>query len=94
VSRIGHVHLKQVRQDVLRRLRTEGLSFWDALRQGIFTAPGDPEGMLDLEPVLQALADGGYQGWLAVEAEQDPSVADPLEVFRRARQWLGDTAGL
>jgi inosose dehydratase len=93
-DRIGHVHLKQVREPVLRRLRTEGLSFWEALRQGIFTVPGDAEGMLALEPVLQVLADGGYQGWLAVEAEQDPAVADPLEMFRLARRWLADTAGL
>jgi inosose dehydratase len=94
VGRIGHVHLKQVREPVLRRMRDGGLSFWDALRDGIFTVPGDPEGMLDLEPVLRVLAEGRYQGWLAVEAEQDPARANPLEMFRTARRWLGDVAGL
>jgi inosose dehydratase len=94
VGRIGHVHLKQVREPVLRRLRDEGLSFWDALQQGIFTVPGDASGMLDLEPVLRVLAEGGFEGWLAVEAEQDPALANPLEMFRTARRWLGDVAGL
>jgi inosose dehydratase len=93
-DRIGHVHLKQVREPVLHKMRDDGLSFWEALRQGIFTVPGDPEGMLDLEPVLHVLAQGGYQGWLAVEAEQDPARANPLEMFRTAHRWLAETAGL
>lgn len=94
VGRIGHVHLKQVREPVLDRMRDAGLSFWDGLRDGIFTVPGDPEGMLDLEPVLRVLAGGGYRGWLAVEAEQDPARANPLEMFRTARRWLASVAGL
>jgi inosose dehydratase len=93
-SRIGHVHLKQVREPVLHKMRDDGLSFWDALVQGIFTVPGDHDGMLDLEPVLRVLAEGGFQGWLAVEAEQDPARANPLEMFRTARQWLAEVAGL
>lgn len=93
-GRIGHVHLKQVRQPVLRRMQTESLSFWDALRQGIFTVPGDPDGMLDFEPILRTLADDGWHGWLVVEAEQDPAIAHPLEAFRVARQYLADVAGL
>jgi inosose dehydratase len=94
VERIGHVHLKQVREPMLHKMRDDGLSFWDALGQGIFTVPGDPEGMLDLEPVLRVLAEGGYRGWLAVEAEQDPARANPLEMYRMARRWLADVAGL
>lgn len=93
-DRIGHVHLKQVREPVLMRMRTAGLSFWDALREGIFTVPGDPEGMLDLEAVLGVLAGAGYEGWLAVEAEQDPGRANPLEYFRNARTWLREVAGV
>lgn len=93
-SRIGHVHLKQVRADVLRRMQAENLSFWDGLRAGIFTVPGDPEGMLNLEPVLKVLAASGYQGWLAIEAEQDPARANPLKYFKIARSWLAETAGV
>lgn len=93
-GRIGHVHLKNLRRPVLERLQTEPLSFWDALRAGIFTVPGDPEGMLDVAPLLRKLADDGWEGWLVVEAEQDPAVHHPLEAFRSARRHLADLTGL
>ena len=93
-GRIGHVHLKNLRQPVLDRMHQESLSFWDALRQGIFTVPGDVEGCIDFAPLLRKLADDGWAGWLVVEAEQDPAKAPPLEVFRRARRHIADVAGL
>jgi inosose dehydratase len=43
---------------------------------GIFTVPGD--GMLDYRGLLAPLAERGYEGWLVVEAEQDPAKAEPL----------------
>lgn len=94
VTRIGHVHLKNTREPVLQRMRNDDLSFWDGLREGIFTVPGDPEGMIDLEPILKVLDDAGYEGWLVVEAEQDPAKANPLEYFRMAREYLRDTVGI
>lgn len=93
-SRIPHVHLKQVRAAVLTRMRSEGLSFWDGIKAGIFTVPGDPEGMLDLDAVLQVLDDARFQGWLVVEAEQDPAKANPLKYFKMARSYLTERTGL
>jgi inosose dehydratase len=93
-GRIGHVHLKNLRQPVLDRMHQEALSFWDALRAGIFTVPGDPEGCLDFAPLLRKLADDGWAGWLVVEAEQDPAKAHPLEAFRTARQHIAELTGL
>ncbi|SDD53409.1 myo-inosose-2 dehydratase [Auraticoccus monumenti] len=93
-GRIGHVHLKNLRQPVLDRMHEQSLSFWDALRQGIFTVPGDDEGCIDFAPLLRKLADDGWSGWLVVEAEQDPATAHPLEVFRAARRHIADLAGL
>ena len=93
-GRIGHVHLKNLREPVLRRMHDEALSFWDALRAGIFTVPGDDEGMIEFAPLLEKLAEDGWQGWLVVEAEQDPAKAHPLEAFRTARRYLADVAGL
>jgi inosose dehydratase len=92
-ARIGHVHLKQVRRSVLERMRPEGLSFWQALREGIFTVPGDPEGMLDLAPILQVLDEAGYQGWLVAEAEQDPARYNPLQYFTLAREYISLLTG-
>ena len=48
--------------------RRDDLSFLDAVVAGVFTVPGD--GMVDFPAVLAELP--GYDGWLVVEAEQDP----------------------
>jgi inosose dehydratase len=73
--RIVHVHCKDVRREVLERSRNTDASFLNAVLEGVFTVPGD--GMVDFAAVLEPLARSGYQGWLVVEAEQDPAVAIP-----------------
>jgi len=75
-ARIAHVHCKDVRPDVLARVRNRDASFLSAVLEGVFTVPGD--GCVDYAAVLAPLAAAGYRGWLVVEAEQDPEVADPL----------------
>jgi inosose dehydratase len=74
-ARIAHVHCKDVRGEVFAGVRTRGLSFLDGVLAGMFTVPGD--GGLDYGAVMRALADIGYSGWIVVEAEQDPALADP-----------------
>ena len=73
-GRIAHVHCKDVRRAAMRQARRDDLSFLDAVIAGIFTVPGD--GMVDFPAVLAELR--GYDGWLVVEAEQDPAKANPL----------------
>lgn len=90
-SRVGHVHLKDVRPQVIERVRADNLSFQDAIEAGVFTVPGD--GAIDFVPILQALADVDFQGWLVVEAEQDPAKAPPLEYARKARDYLHSVLG-
>lgn len=92
IARIDHVHLKDVRGGVLARVETEGMSFLTAVRAGVFTVPGD--GMIDFAPVFKVLADSHYKGWLVVEAEQDPAVANPFEYARKARRFIRDNTGL
>ena len=41
----------------------------------MYTVPGD--GDLDFAALMQALRGIGYSGWIVVEAEQDPALADP-----------------
>jgi inosose dehydratase len=90
-DRVAHVHLKDVRSAVVDRVRVEGLSFQDGIEAGVFTVPGD--GDLDLAPVLEALGRHGFEGWLVVEAEQDPAKAHPLEHALMARKFLRDVLG-
>lgn len=78
VGRVRHFHAKNVRPDVAQRTRDEGLSFLDAVFSGAFTVPGDQAGAVDFKPLLRILKDAGYDGWIVIEAEQDPQVANPL----------------
>ncbi|MEM7593491.1 MAG: myo-inosose-2 dehydratase [Cyanobacteria bacterium P01_A01_bin.83] len=93
-DRIGHVHLKNIRQDVLASSIKQGRSFLDSIREGAFTVPGDKAGVIEFEPILKELAQADYEGWLVVEAEQDPNKANPLEYALMARNYLRETTGL
>lgn len=94
VGRVVHVHCKDVRPNVLKRARDGDMSFMGAVMDGIFTVPGD--GSIDFSTLLRILADHGYEGWLVVEAEQDPAKAHPLTYatmgYRNLRA-LAESAG-
>lgn len=92
-ERIGHVHLKNIRQPVMDEALVNGWSFEEAIKHGVFTVPGDPEGCIAFEPILDVLAGRGYRGWLVVEAEQDPNRANPLDYATLARSYLRDVIG-
>ncbi|WP_439529284.1 myo-inosose-2 dehydratase [Pannonibacter sp.] len=79
MARVRHLHAKNVRPAIMRQVREKGLSFLEGVRRGVFTVPGDPEGGVDFRPVLATAAAHGYEGWLVIEAEQDPSVRIPFE---------------
>ena len=71
--RIGHVHAKDVRKDVMAAAGAKDLSFLDSVVAGVYTVPGD--GAIDFPSILKELK--GYSGWIVVEAEQDPAKAPP-----------------
>ena len=79
-ARVNHVHCKDIRADVLARVRAEDLSFLNAVLAGVFTVPGD--GSIDFRAVARLLGEIGYAGWAVVEAEQDPAKANPLTYAR------------
>ncbi len=79
MERVGHFHAKNVRNDIKKEVEKQGLSFLEGVRRGMFTVPGDPQGSVDFEPVLKIAAGHGYDGWLVIEAEQDPTVRNPLK---------------
>lgn len=81
-ERIAHVHLKDVRGPVMEGVRTGDLSFNEGVRRGMFTVPGD--GDVDFAPVAVFVRESGYQGWLVIEAEQDPAAAPPRPAAERA----------
>jgi len=74
-QRVAHVHCKDIRGEIFRKIKADGGSFLSGVLDGMFTVPGD--GDIDFRKVVKALAEIGYSGWIIVEAEQDPAVADP-----------------
>ena len=74
--RIHHVHCKDVRKEVLDYVKNSNSSFLNAVLKGVFTVPGD--GIIDYSSIFKLLNDNDYEGWLVIEAEQDPSIAEPL----------------
>ena len=91
-GRIKHVHLKDIRPEVVEKVKKEDLSFLEGVRQGTFTIPGD--GCIDFEPIFRVLEENGYEGYMVVEAEQDPARANPLEYAIRARKYISEKTGL
>lgn len=85
-SRINHVHAKNIRPDVLDRLKAERWSFLKGVLNGVYTVPGDPEGCIDFKEIARLLAEIGYRGWIVVEAEQDPAKAEPIKYATMGRE--------
>src|SRR5207249_6182745 len=91
-DRIDHIHLKDMRLDVLR-----STAVWeDAWRSGVFCELG--AGHADLEPFLAELVGTGYDGWLVVEQDRFLNSAEDAaaaaEAQARNRRWLFDRVGL
>lgn len=78
ISRVTHVHCKSVRPEILREKIEKKSSFFEAVMDGIFTVPGDEGDIVDYQRMADLLSGSNYQGWLVVEAEQDPAKADPF----------------
>ena len=91
-KRIRHVHLKDIRPDVVAKGKAEKMSFLQGVRAGAFTVPGD--GVIDFKPVFDVLEETGYEGYVLVEAEQDPAIANPFEYAVKARKYINEVSGL
>ena len=92
IKRIKHVHLKDLRLKVYEEVKKQNMSFLDAVRAGVFTVPGD--GDVDFTSIFEVLAENNYEGYVLVEAEQDPAKANPFEYAVKARKYIKEVAGL
>jgi inosose dehydratase len=85
-DRVVHIHLKDVRREVLDWARKNDVTFNSAVREGLFTVPGD--GIVDFAEIGKFVRSSGYSGWVVVEAEQDPAKAPPRIYTEKACQYV------
>lgn len=91
-DRIAYVHLKDIRADKMQQAYSEGFAFRESVLKGCFTVPGD--GCIDYPAIFEVLEEAGYEGWMTVEAEQNPDIANPLEYAMKARKYIAENTGL
>ncbi|AXY25017.1 myo-inosose-2 dehydratase [Suicoccus acidiformans] len=91
-DRIKHIHFKDIRKEKMEEVKANKDSFLTGVRKGAFTVPGD--GMIDFKPIWEKINQAGYEGWIVVEAEQDPAVANPFLYAQKAREYIKDVTGL
>jgi inosose dehydratase len=95
-ERINHLHVKDVRNDVLAGVIADGADMPEAWRRGVFCELGT--GDVDLDGFFAELARSQYGGWLVVEQDmvpqspQDAAEAEAAQVRNRA--WLREHASI
>lgn len=95
IDRVGHVHLKDVRLDLVPEVLRREKSLMSATQEGLFTRLG--EGDVDIAGVVQALESRGYRGSYVIE--QDTAVLGelpelgqgPVDEVRSSLRYLTET---
>jgi inosose dehydratase len=72
-ERVRHLHVKDVRRDVLGRCHADRRGFADAVAAGVFCPLGS--GVVDFTAVRNALDELGYRGWATLEQDRLPGDA-------------------
>ena len=93
IGRVAHIHVKDVRSEVFEQVKSGGHSFLWGVKNGMFTVPGDGN-CVDWMSIFEILKASDYEGWIVVEAEQDPAKADPLEYAQKARAFMREQLGV
>jgi inosose dehydratase len=94
MERVGHVHLKDVRLDMVPPVLRREVTLMAATQAGLFTPLG--QGDVDILGVVQTLEASGYRGWYVIE--QDTAITDglppegegPVTQVRTSMQYLTD----
>jgi inosose dehydratase len=67
VSRVVHVHLKDVDGDLATKVLDGTLAFADAVRAGLWVPLG--RGSVDVAAMIRTLHESGYAGWYVLEQD-------------------------
>lgn len=95
-KRIRYFHLKDLNPEIARRVKSEGLDFYTAVKQGIFPPIGT--GSVDIAGIIDDIKKMGYEGWIVAEQDSlgthDYAGRTPFEAVGISRKYLRDALGL
>lgn len=92
LPRVAHVHISAIRVKVMTRARMDDMSYLSAQAAGIFTVPGDRDGSMDVDTLMNLLQASGYDGWVVLAVGRAAGQA-PLEDQARGLGALRASAG-
>ncbi len=84
MDRVGHVHLKDIRMDLVPAVLRREVSLMAATQAGVFTNLG--AGDVDIMGVVQTLESAGYRGWYVIEQDTAITGGFPAEGEGPAQQ--------
>lgn len=89
-GRVGHVHLKDVRQEVAAKVADGAISYTDGVRAGLYQPLG--RGDVDVAGVVSALRRARYRGWYVLEQDTilsgEPADEGPVRQVRESLDYL------
>lgn len=89
-TRVGHVHLKDVKEDVAREVTDGEISYVHGVAAGLYQPLG--RGDVDVAGTVAALSAAGYQGWYVLEQDmilpEPPSGEGPVAQVRQSLAYL------
>lgn len=85
-ERIRYIHLTDIRQSVLNHVREKSIEFVGAVKQGVFTVPGD--GWIQFDPIFKKLIDNQFDGRVIVGWDRDPTVLDPSADVSKSKKYV------
>jgi len=80
-ARVGHIHLKDVREDLAAEVRAGTLGYTDAVGRGMYVPLG--EGDVDVASMVRSVQQAGYEGWYVLEQDTALGADSPDDVPRR-----------
>lgn len=91
ISRLGALHIKDVRSKVVEQVRKEKLDYRQACAGGVWTEIGS--GDIDFSALFKMLRNRQYSGWVIVETDHT-ELPTALESSKLSRHYLRENIGL
>ena len=90
-DRVGSIHIKDVKAEVVEEARREGLDYRQACGRGVWTEIGS--GAIDFPSFFAFLRERDWSGWMIVETDHT-GLPTALESSKASRRYLKEVIGI